>query len=976
MLHRPDDLISRLENIQKQISQHEEFFKLLLMEWEFPSIITNHLREIVFINQSAESVFSEDEFRLKSIFSYPYIPGKLSDFPKDNLKGSKYILKAERIEFSDTYFDYIVLLPKNELSVFFSDIPVQRLILNFSDSGEIIFGMFHVDSGEIEFLNDAFGSFTGSHLPAGSPVALIEARPFLDGETYLKLTEFAEDFINKRNFDGVVPYDFNLKSKDGNLKPFRLFPAFNEKQTPDVLYFIAFETGGNSNGDKNISDIEKKFRNILTATSEGYYEHDLVNQQLTFSGEWFKMLGFRPEDYTSASSLWLQLIHPEDKQVALEKFEEHINGVTPSYRAEYRLKTASGNWKWVLSRGRVVKWDETGKPTRLVGTHTDITQTKSRASQSSIRNSIFNEIIVNSTEGIIFTDERNTIIEWNPAAEEITGLKRNNVLGKNFWDAPALFGKSPDDGSTAYYKVKINDYIRNLKPDSRPLILERKIRRNDGIEKNLELQVFAIRIATGTLLGIILKDFTRINLAEEELKSAENRLREVLEQSGEIIYRFNFQTMAYDYVSPYSLDLTDYTPDELINLSFEGILNKVHPDDRKEFEEFYRNQKGYTENSLEYRFRKKSGDYLYLSEKRNVINSPGGRALRAVGNIRDITREKIFQADLEKSRELYRLIVENQNDLVVKVDLEGKFLYVSPTYCELFGKSESELIGKKYIYLVHEDDRKLTDEAVKNLFKPPYSCYVEQRAITKLGWRWLAWSDKAVLDDGGNVVAIIGVGRDITNHKRIEEFLRRSEQEYRGLFENSRDAVIIFDPDSEKVLDLNYRACEMYGYSRDEFLNLSLEDISTDVESGKEHLAKTLSNIGKYRFEIKQKRSDGSLIDVDISASKVEFHGSAAIMSINRENTDKKLFEERCRKSRGIISHLLNKYNHPACVLSDEGEIFGKNSLFIDKFGDNIPGVELPQPAKDEVVLKFSDAEITGKVSEILPDKSIIVEII
>ncbi|MCK4430761.1 MAG: PAS domain S-box protein, partial [Candidatus Aminicenantes bacterium] len=125
--------------------------------------------------------------------------------------------------------------------------------------------------------------------------------------------------------------------------------------------------------------------------------------------------------------------------------------------------------------------------------------------------------------------------------------------------------------------------------------------------------------------------------------------------------------------------------------------------------------------------------------------------------------------ELKEREAKYRLLVENQTDLVIKVDNNGRFLFVSPSYCEMFGKIEEELLGKRFMPLVHEDDQEATSEAMKNLYRPPYTCYVEQRAMTKDGWKWLAWADKAVLEDDGKVVAVVGVGRDISERKRVEE---------------------------------------------------------------------------------------------------------------------------------------------------------------------------------------------------------------
>ena len=76
--------------------------------------------------------------------------------------------------------------------------------------------------------------------------------------------------------------------------------------------------------------------------------------------------------------------------------------------------------------------------------------------------------------------------------------------------------------------------------------------------------------------------------------------------------------------------------------------------------------------------------------------------------------------------------------------------------------------------LVHEDDREETEKAMQALLRPPYTAYIEQRAMTKSGWRWLAWKDNSITDAKGNIVAIVGVGRDITEKRTVEEALKSS----------------------------------------------------------------------------------------------------------------------------------------------------------------------------------------------------------
>ena len=146
---------------------------------------------------------------------------------------------------------------------------------------------------------------------------------------------------------------------------------------------------------------------------------------------------------------------------------------------------------------------------------------------------------------------------------------------------------------------------------------------------------------------------------------------------------------------------------------------------------------------------------------------------------------------LRRQLDDYRLLVAHSHDLVVKVDSSGRLLFVSPSYCRLFGRTEDDLLGQRFMPMVHEDDRELTALAMTRLYSPPHHCYVEQRAMTASGWRWLAWSDQALLDHNGEVTAIVGVGRDITDQKDAESALRESELRYRQLFENMGDGVAL-----------------------------------------------------------------------------------------------------------------------------------------------------------------------------------------
>jgi len=150
---------------------------------------------------------------------------------------------------------------------------------------------------------------------------------------------------------------------------------------------------------------------------------------------------------------------------------------------------------------------------------------------------------------------------------------------------------------------------------------------------------------------------------------------------------------------------------------------------------------------------------------------------------------------LKDSEQRYRLLVENQGDMIVKLDPQNRFQFVSPAYCETFGKSEEELLGKTFMPLVHADDRRMTERAIASLGQPPHTCSYEQRALGRTGWRWLAWTNRAVLDEEGCVSAVVAVGRDITERKQAEVALEAQHQFLRTVIDAVPDPLLVINRD-------------------------------------------------------------------------------------------------------------------------------------------------------------------------------------
>jgi PAS domain S-box-containing protein len=127
--------------------------------------------------------------------------------------------------------------------------------------------------------------------------------------------------------------------------------------------------------------------------------------------------------------------------------------------------------------------------------------------------------------------------------------------------------------------------------------------------------------------------------------------------------------------------------------------------------------------------------------------------------------------------------------------------------------------------------------------------------------------------------------------ERTQE-LRKVSEDYRRVFENAHDPIVIFRPADEVVLNVNRRACEIYGFSREEFLGMSLIDVSENPHRGRQQVAQTLRMGVFYNFESVQFRKDGSRMFLEINSSLIEYEGQLAILSINRDVTERRKAEE------------------------------------------------------------------------------------
>ena len=195
---------------------------------------------------------------------------------------------------------------------------------------------------------------------------------------------------------------------------------------------------------------------------------------------------------------------------------------------------------------------------------------------------------------------------------------------------------------------------------------------------------------------------------------------------------------------------------------------------------------------------------------------------------------------------------------------------------------------------------------------------------------------------------------EVAHRRQTEETLRRSETSYRTLFEAANDAIIIFEPEEEIILAANSRACDTYGFSQDELIGMSLKRLTKDVPRGEQQVGRLLQEGTGRNVETVHLNKDGQPLEMLVNASVIEYEGRKAILSINRDITERKRLEEQFRQSQKLeaIGQLAGGVAHDFNNLL--GVIIGYSDLLLDSYGP-----EDPPRKKVEKIRKAADSAVS-----------------
>ena len=324
-----------------------------------------------------------------------------------------------------------------------------------------------------------------------------------------------------------------------------------------------------------------------------------------------------------------------------------------------------------------------------------------------------------------------------------------------------------------------------------------------------------------------------------------------------------------------------------------------------------------------------SGRQGFLEGYYSPRHDEHGKVIGGVAIIRDVTDRKLLEASALDDHKRLAFHVENTPLAVIEWDHQFKVLRWSPAAKKLFGWSASEVLGKHFSdwEFVVPDDIEAVNQVGRRQNQGEGHGISRNRNYTKLGSiLHCEWYNSALYDENGKLVSVLSLVLDVTVATRIEEALRKSEMQYRLLFESNPQPMWVYDLTTLRFLAVNDAAVKHYGYSRSEFLDMTIMDIRPDdeVQILREYIAAgnpELDHAGEWRH----RKKDGTIINVEITSNRVNFAGRAAEFVLANDITERKKAEMALRISEDRYRDLVDNSHELICTHDLEGRVLSVN---------------------------------------------------
>jgi len=346
----------------------------------------------------------------------------------------------------------------------------------------------------------------------------------------LVITKVNDAFVKKMGYSReevvgkmTITGETYAENKKGEKIPIRANcnALLDSKGEPVGGFELVQDLTESKKAQEKLVESNKRLELALKGGELGTWDWNIETNEVDFDTRWVEMKGYKLDELKPHISTWESLVHPDDLPEAKKRLQNHLNGKTSFYEATFRMRNSSGEWIWVLDKGKVIEWDSKGNPVRACGTHLDITKLKKTEEKLKESRSHF-ETLFNSLKDGVFVhpvssdNQPGNFERVNESASRMLGYSAEEFNKMSPWDL--------DDPETC------DDYIPKAMDDLKKngeAVFEAIQITKDGRKLPVEVNTRVIQFKGKPHIISVTRDISERKKAEIKLKKTHEKLKDL-----------------------------------------------------------------------------------------------------------------------------------------------------------------------------------------------------------------------------------------------------------------------------------------------------------------------------------------------------------------------------------------------------------------------------------------------------------------
>lgn len=601
------------------------------------------------------------------------------------------------------------------------------------------------------------------------------------------------------------------------------------------------------NMEKALAESEKRYRMIVENMHDSISVVDLNFNFIYQSPSEIRLTGYTPEDIMSIpirEQLTPESYARAEAALALEleaEFGDQPPDPSRSITLELEAYHKNGGTIWQEANATFQR-DDNGKPVGIILTTRDITARKKAEAALAASERRYRLMAENVNDMIWIINMNLEFVYISPSNEVVTGYtpEETHQIPLNRLLTAESYTRATQRLAD---ELALENSGQPFDPQ-RAITIEIEAIHKEGGILYLEITGTFNRNDKGEITEILIlgRDFTKRKKAEQALAESEQRYRMIVENMQDVIWIMDFN-LQYKYRSPSSMRITGYTADEIMNISPKEILTTESYARAEKIltEELINEQSGLPldlkrARTIELEIFKKDGQTAWVEVTASFNRDENGKPVEILLAVRDISARRKIEEALRESEQRYRMIAENIHGSIVLLDLNFEYQYISPSEVRMTGYTAEEIVKIPLKDQMTPESYRLVEKIISEELErefsgrpvdPDRSRTMELEVYHKNGGTiWEELTAAFTRDKDGKPTGFLITTRNVTERKKAQEDLKKSEQRYRMIIENMHEVIWTTDLNL-KTTYMSPSCFRLSGYTPEELMSLPMEQFMT-----------------------------------------------------------------------------------------------------------------------------------------------------